>query len=55
MSYAEQKEPRGIAEAFLIGADHIGNDPSALILGDNLFHGAGFWHVLHRAAGSVQG
>jgi glucose-1-phosphate thymidylyltransferase len=55
LSYAEQKEPRGIAEAFLIGAGHIGNDPSALILGDNLFHGAGFWHVLQRAVGSVQG
>lgn len=55
LSYAEQKEPRGIAEAFLIGAGHIGNDTSALILGDNLFHGARFWDVLQRAAGSVQG
>jgi glucose-1-phosphate thymidylyltransferase len=55
LSYAEQKEPRGIAEAFLIGAGHIGNDPSALILGDNLFHGAGFWRVLQSATGSVQG
>ena len=55
LSYAEQKEPRGIAEAFLIGAGHIGDDTSALILGDNLFHGAGFWHVLQRAARSTQG
>ena len=55
LSYAEQKEPRGIAEAFLIGAGHIGNDSSALILGDNLFHGAGFSRVLQSTAESVAG
>jgi glucose-1-phosphate thymidylyltransferase len=55
LSYAEQKEPRGIPEAFLIGAGHIGDDTSALILGDNLFHGAGFWHVLQRAVSSANG
>ncbi len=38
-SYAEQAEPRGIAQVFLIGADFIGNDPVCLILGDNLFYG----------------
>lgn len=55
ISYAEQKEPRGIAEAFLIGADHIGHDRSALVLGDNLFHGAGFDNVLQREARAVDG
>ena len=39
MQYAEQAEPRGIAEAFLIGADFIGDSPVCLILGDNLFYG----------------
>ena len=55
ISYAEQKEPRGIAEAFLIGADHIGHDRSALVLGDNLFHGAGFYNVLQRETRAVDG
>jgi glucose-1-phosphate thymidylyltransferase len=55
ISYAEQKEPRGIAEAFQIGAGHIGYDRSALILGDNLFHGAGFYNVLQREARSDNG
>jgi glucose-1-phosphate thymidylyltransferase len=55
VSYAAQDEPRGIAEALLIGAEHIGNDRLALILGDNLFHGAGFWLTLQAAATSTQG
>ncbi len=55
ISYAEQKEPNGIAEAFLIGAGHIGYDRSALILGDNLFHGAGFYNILQREARSDHG
>jgi glucose-1-phosphate thymidylyltransferase len=55
LSYAVQEEPRGIAEAFLIGADHIGDDTAALILGDNLFHGAGFAQLLRRCAGSMTG
>lgn len=39
LSYAEQPQPNGLAEAFLIGADFIGGGPSALILGDNIYHG----------------
>jgi glucose-1-phosphate thymidylyltransferase len=39
LSYAEQPAPNGLAEAFVIGADFVGNDPSALILGDNIYHG----------------
>lgn len=39
LSYAEQSEPRGLAEAFILGADFIGDDPVALILGDNIFFG----------------
>ena len=40
ISYAEQAQPNGIAEAVLIGAEFIGNDAVVLILGDNLFYGA---------------
>ncbi|MFG2296218.1 glucose-1-phosphate thymidylyltransferase RfbA [Streptomyces sp. NPDC048603] len=48
LSYAEQAEPRGLAEAFVIGADHIGDDSVALVLGDNVFHGPGFGQLLRR-------
>ena len=41
LTFATQEEPRGLAEAFIIGADHIGDDSVALILGDNIFYGAG--------------
>ena len=41
LSYAAQPQPEGIAQAFLIGADFIGDEPVALILGDNIFHGSG--------------
>lgn len=49
LSYAVQERPNGIAEAFIIGAEHIGSDPVALILGDNIFYAKGFSEILHRA------
>jgi glucose-1-phosphate thymidylyltransferase len=55
IAYAEQAEPRGIAEALLIGADHIDGGPSALILGDNIFHGAGFPSLLRDAQQDLDG
>jgi glucose-1-phosphate thymidylyltransferase len=52
-SYAEQQAPNGLAEAFLIGADHVGGDEAALILGDNIFHGPGLSALLRQAAADV--
>ena len=46
IGYAVQDEPRGLAEAFIIGADFIGNDSVALVLGDNIFHGTGLGSAL---------
>ena len=46
LSYAAQPQPEGIAQAFLIGADFIGDQPVALILGDNIFHGVGLGRQL---------
>ena len=48
-SYAKQDSPRGLADAFIIGADFIGKDRVALVLGDNIFHGHGLPEMLSRA------
>jgi glucose-1-phosphate thymidylyltransferase len=48
ISYAIQPSPDGLAQAFVIGADHVGEEPSALILGDNIFYGAGVGTSLQR-------
>jgi glucose-1-phosphate thymidylyltransferase len=48
LSYAEQPKPDGIAQAFRIGADFIGDQPVALVLGDNIFHGVGLGRQLAR-------
>jgi glucose-1-phosphate thymidylyltransferase len=53
--YAQQDEPRGIAEVFLIGESFIGGQPSALILGDNMFYGASLEHRVRAAAAHSQG
>jgi len=50
LSYAVQQEPAGLAQAFTIGANFIGNDSVALILGDNIFYGNGFREVLRSAS-----
>jgi glucose-1-phosphate thymidylyltransferase len=55
LSYAEQPSPDGLAQAFLIGRDFIGPDPSCLVLGDNLFYGQDLSQTLQRAAGLATG
>ncbi len=49
-SYQEQEQPRGLAEAFILGREFIGSDPVSLILGDNIFYGTGLWGMLREAA-----
>ena len=49
ISYAVQASPDGLAQAFIIGEDFIGNDPSALVLGDNIYHGHHFNELLQSA------
>jgi glucose-1-phosphate thymidylyltransferase len=50
LSYVEQDRPEGLAQAFVLGADHIGDEPVALILGDNIFYGPGLGNQLRRFA-----
>ncbi|SDH66226.1 glucose-1-phosphate thymidylyltransferase [Actinokineospora alba] len=54
-SYAVQPEPNGLAEAFIIGDEFIGDDPVALILGDNIFFGQSFSHQLQECVASLNG
>ncbi|SOD98717.1 Glucose-1-phosphate thymidylyltransferase [Caenispirillum bisanense] len=53
--YAEQPSPDGLAQAFLIGRDFVGDDPVTLILGDNIFFGHGFPEILERAVARPSG
>ncbi|MEU6127671.1 glucose-1-phosphate thymidylyltransferase RfbA [Saccharopolyspora sp. NPDC047091] len=55
IEYAEQPQPNGLAEAFVIGADFIGGDPVALVLGDNIFYGQGFSRVLQQSTRDLDG
>ena len=53
-TYAEQPSPDGLAQAFIIGKEFIGSDSACLVLGDNIFHGAGFSHVLKDAVQTAE-
>jgi glucose-1-phosphate thymidylyltransferase len=55
LSYAEQPSPDGLAQAFIIGRNFIGADPSCLVLGDNIFYGQDLSQALQRAAGRDPG
>ena len=54
LSYAEQPSPDGLAQAFIIGKEFIGNDSVCLVLGDNIFHGAGFSSLLKEAVRTAE-
>lgn len=55
ISYTVQREPNGIAEAFIVGREFIGNDNVSLVLGDNIFYGQGFTPVLNEAVNDCYG
>ena len=55
LSYAEQPSPDGLAQAFIIGEEFIGDDNVALILGDNIYHGNGLTKMLQRASAKEKG
>lgn len=55
IEYRVQTEPHGLAEAFIIGADFIGNDNVCLVLGDNVFYGQGFSTILYSAMKQIEG
>ena len=55
LEYAVQPSPDGLAQAFIIGADFIGDDHVAMVLGDNIFYGNGFTQLLTEAAGNEEG
>jgi len=55
ISYAVQPKPEGLAQAYVIGADFVGEVPSALILGDNIFYGHGLTELLANAGAKTQG
>ncbi|MDR2398520.1 MAG: glucose-1-phosphate thymidylyltransferase RfbA [Spirochaetaceae bacterium] len=53
-AYTPQPRPRGLADAFILGKDFIGQEPCALVLGDNIFYGRSFSRTLHHAVAQVQ-
>ena len=55
IQYAAQAQPKGLADAFNIGKNFIGSDNCALVLGDNIFYGHGFSHLLSRASANMEG
>lgn len=54
LSYVEQPSPDGLAQAFLLGKEFIGEDPCAMVLGDNIFYGSGFGSLLKQAAADAE-